>query len=54
MILLTKQSGLNYTILRRKQMFGKGFSIFKLVGMVVVGVVVLFLVFKASITGSIV
>lgn len=35
-------------------MFGKGFSIFKLIGMAVGLVVVMFLVFKASITGSIV
>ena len=35
-------------------MFGKGFCIFKLIGMAVGLVVVLFLVFKASITGSIV
>jgi len=33
---------------------GKGFSIFKLIGFVLVGIVVLFLVFKASISGSIV
>ena len=37
-----------------KKMFGRGFSIFKLIGMVAVGVVVLFFVFKASITGSLV
>lgn len=35
-------------------MFKKGFSIFKLIGFAVVLVVVLFMVFKASITGSIV
>ena len=35
-------------------MFKKGFSIFKLLGLAVGLVVVLFLVFKASITGSIV
>ena len=35
-------------------MFGRGFSIFKVLGMVLVGIVVLFFVFKASITGSIV
>lgn len=35
-------------------MFGKGFSIFKLLGGLVVVAVVLFMVFKASITGSIV
>jgi len=40
--------------LGEKLMFGKGFSIFKLLGMAVGLVVVLFLVFKASITGSIV
>ena len=34
-------------------MFGKKFSIFKLIGIIIVGVVVLFFVFKASITGSI-
>lgn len=34
-------------------MFGKRFSIFKLIGIVVVSVVVLFFVFKASIIGSI-
>lgn len=46
----------NLTIitLGEKLMFGKGFSIFKLLGMAVGLVVVLFLVFKASITGSIV
>ena len=33
---------------------GKGFSIFKLIGIVIVSVIVLFFVFKASITGSIV
>ena len=35
-------------------MFGKGFSIFKLFSGLVVVAVVLFMVFKASITGSIV
>ena len=35
-------------------MFGRRFSIFKLLGLVLVGVVVLFFVFKASITGSII
>ena len=35
-------------------MFRKGFSIFKLIGLVLVGIVVLFFVFKASISGSIV
>lgn len=35
-------------------MFKKGFSVFKLIGMVVGLAVVLFLVFKASITGSII
>ena len=35
-------------------MFGRGFSIFKLIGFAVTLVVVSFLVFKASITGSIV
>ena len=35
-------------------MFGKRFSIFKLIGFVVLAAVVLFFVFKASITGSIV
>lgn len=35
-------------------MFGKRFSIFRLIGFVVLAVVVLFFVFKASITGSIV
>ncbi len=35
-------------------MFKKGFSIFRLLGLAVGLVVVLFLVFKASITGSIV
>lgn len=35
-------------------MFKKGFSIFKLIGIVAAGAVILFLVFKASITGSIV
>jgi len=35
-------------------MFKKGFSIFKLIGLTVGLVVVLFLVFKASISGSIV
>ena len=34
-------------------MFKRGFSIFKLIGFAVCLVVVLFLVFKASITGSI-
>lgn len=34
-------------------MFGKRFSIFKLIGLVVVGIVVLFFVLKASIIGSI-
>lgn len=37
-----------------KLMFKKGFSIFKLIGFVAVLAVVLFLVFKASISGSIV
>lgn len=35
-------------------MFKKGFSIFKLIGGIVVVAVILFLVFKASITGNIV
>lgn len=35
-------------------LFKKGFSIFKLIGAVAVVAVVLFMVFKASITGSIV
>ena len=35
-------------------MFRKGLSIFKLIGLVLVGIVVLFFVFKASISGSIV
>lgn len=35
-------------------MFKKGFSIFKLLGLAVGLVVVLFLVFKASITGNII
>lgn len=35
-------------------MFKRGFSIFKLIGFSVGLVIVLFLVFKASITGSIV
>lgn len=35
-------------------MFGRRFSIFKILGLVLVGIVVLFFVFKASITGSIV
>lgn len=35
-------------------MFKKGFSIFKLLGLTVGLVVVLFLVFKASITGNII
>lgn len=35
-------------------MFKSKFSIFKVIGLVLVGAVVLFFVFKASITGSIV
>lgn len=35
-------------------MFGRRFSIFKIIGLVVLAVVVLFFVFKASITGNIV
>lgn len=35
-------------------MFKRRFSIFKLIGFIVLAVVVLFFVFKASITGSIV
>ena len=35
-------------------MFRKGFSIFKLLGFVVIAAVAVFFVFKASITGSIV
>ena len=35
-------------------LFSKGFSIFKLIGGIAVVAVVLFMVFKASITGSIV
>ena len=35
-------------------MFGRHFSIFKILGIVIVSVVVAFFVFKASITGSIV
>jgi hypothetical protein len=35
-------------------MFKKRFGIFKILGLVLVGIVVLFFVFKASITGSIV
>ena len=35
-------------------MFKRGFSIFKLIGLVLVGAVVLFFVFKASVSGSIV
>lgn len=34
-------------------MFGKRFSIFKLIGIVIVSAVLLFFVFKASIIGSI-
>ncbi len=34
--------------------FGKGFSIFKLIGFVLIAAVAVFFVFKASITGSIV
>ena len=41
-------------LIGEKLMFKKGFSIFKLLGFAVGLVVVLFLVFKASITGSIV
>ena len=44
----------NYNTRRRKLMFKKGFSIFKLIGWTVGLAVVLFLVFKASITGNIV
>lgn len=35
-------------------MFKRGFSIFRLIGFIVAAAVVLFFVFKASITGSIV
>ncbi len=35
-------------------MFKRGFSIFKLIGVVLVGAIVLFFVFKASVTGNIV
>ena len=35
-------------------MFKRRFSIFRLIGLIVLAVVVLFFVFKASITGSIV
>jgi hypothetical protein len=35
-------------------MFKKKFSIFKLIGIILVSAIVLFFVFKASITGSIV
>lgn len=35
-------------------MFGRRFSIFRIIGLVVLAVVVLFFVFKASITGNIV
>ncbi len=35
-------------------MFGKRFGIFRIIGIVLVAVVALFFVFKASITGSIV
>ncbi len=41
-------------IIGEHSMFKRGFSIFKIIGFVVLAVVVLFFVFKASVTGSIV
>ena len=54
MIFLTTTQGINYNNHRRKLMFKRGFSIFKLIGFAFGLVLVLFFVFKASITGSIV
>ena len=51
---LTMILKVSYTIKGELVMFGRRFSIFRLLGWVAVSAVVLLLVFKASITGSIV
>ena len=54
MIFLTKSFRINYTNNRGDLMLFKRFSIFRLIGIAIGLVVLLFFVFKASITGSII